>query len=543
MTTTNECHKMKILSNTIPAMKNTCIHLLVILSGTLMYSPRLEAQPMVPVSVLDNLLRSDPANPGDVPLIESLDTNYPRLLNTSTDQQDWKTLLEQMRQPSLEKLQRPIPEDGSTNRAPIVDAGQDQEIAISTESKRKVALVNLNGTASDPEGQPLNIEWSLRAGPALLRFADRRTLSTQVELPAAGIYTIDLTASDGEKNASSSVSILVIDQAAKVPVKQDHEESDPDARKTKPTDASELPDPRETPSDQNRPLIPVSQRPIEGGRKPIQVKERLNGIFQYIGVVTMKAEGANFAWGTGTLIGPRHVITSGTVCKQLADLRKDGAGVASFILADGRSSEIQKIEIDAGYKLGPALDMAIFTIKEPLGRSGHAEWEHFDEKMFGNVMHVTGYDIDFAQVGQGDRIVPVLVDRQGVIERCRQNQVRIGAPLFYLGVRNVYDGISFNDGMWTGAGVTMAAVGIATGMALDHFGWQSSITASPGSHGAPLWIDRNGKQAVVGVFGGWTIAGHLPGHNLDVIRKGGGLAGSTITEGMKMVPDFISKNP
>jgi hypothetical protein len=91
---------------------------------------------------------------------------------------------------------------GTVNRAPIANAGPDQTIVGSDTAV-------LNGTATDDNPMGLLTIWTLVTGPEGVSFADSAALNTAVHCPRPGIYTMRLTASDGEQSGSDDVTIVI----------------------------------------------------------------------------------------------------------------------------------------------------------------------------------------------------------------------------------------------------------------------------------------------------------------------------------------------
>ena len=89
----------------------------------------------------------------------------------------------------------------SRNRAPVVFAGADQTISAGTDC---LGRVTLQGTGTDPEGDPVRLTWSGSFGTAS---------GTEVSLALpVGTHTITLTADDGiGGRASDTVVITVVD--------------------------------------------------------------------------------------------------------------------------------------------------------------------------------------------------------------------------------------------------------------------------------------------------------------------------------------------
>jgi hypothetical protein len=99
------------------------------------------------------------------------------------------------------------PNDG--NRVPQVDAGSDLEI----ESALFPTEFALNGTGSDdglpnPPGQ-LAFAWSQVSGPGMVSFANTTRSNATVLLPGTGVFTLRLTASDGDRSRADDIVITV----------------------------------------------------------------------------------------------------------------------------------------------------------------------------------------------------------------------------------------------------------------------------------------------------------------------------------------------
>ena len=87
------------------------------------------------------------------------------------------------------------------NGTPIANAGPDQKVKIG-------ATVTLNGIDSkDPEGEALTYQWSLVSKPASSNAAITGTTAVQAtfELDKAGVYTIELSISDGKNTATDQI--------------------------------------------------------------------------------------------------------------------------------------------------------------------------------------------------------------------------------------------------------------------------------------------------------------------------------------------------
>ena len=92
------------------------------------------------------------------------------------------------------------------NSPPVVDAGPDQTITLPN-------TATLSGNATD-DGNPvppgsLTTQWSLMSGPAPVTFSARGSLRSVVTFTTAGVYTLQLTATDGAIATSDNVVITV----------------------------------------------------------------------------------------------------------------------------------------------------------------------------------------------------------------------------------------------------------------------------------------------------------------------------------------------
>ncbi|RLB52417.1 MAG: hypothetical protein DRI34_14755, partial [Deltaproteobacteria bacterium] len=92
----------------------------------------------------------------------------------------------------------------SCNQPPVVDAGPDQDVQSGD-------LVQLSATASDPEGQPVQVTWSQTAGPAVT-LSDANILDPTFTAPSvsgSAVLTFELAASDGTGTSSDTVNVTV----------------------------------------------------------------------------------------------------------------------------------------------------------------------------------------------------------------------------------------------------------------------------------------------------------------------------------------------
>jgi YD repeat-containing protein len=89
-------------------------------------------------------------------------------------------------------------------QAPIVSAGLDHTITLPT------TQVELDGTATDPNGGQLSIAWSVDSGAGPVTFANPSSATTNATFTNAGVYVVRLTASNSQLTSSSVATITVV---------------------------------------------------------------------------------------------------------------------------------------------------------------------------------------------------------------------------------------------------------------------------------------------------------------------------------------------
>ncbi len=92
----------------------------------------------------------------------------------------------------------------SANKAPIVNAGADQTVALANKAQ-------LAGSVSD-DGLPsgtLTVKWLKVSGPANVTFGNVATPNTTAKFAKVGVYILRLTASDGQLVSSDDVTVNV----------------------------------------------------------------------------------------------------------------------------------------------------------------------------------------------------------------------------------------------------------------------------------------------------------------------------------------------
>jgi RHS repeat-associated protein len=95
----------------------------------------------------------------------------------------------------------------AVNQAPVVSVNASQTtIALPSN------VIGLTGKVTDdglPVGGSLTVQWSQVSGPMPATFSFPRSASTQVGLPAAGVYVFQLAASDSQLTGTAQISITV----------------------------------------------------------------------------------------------------------------------------------------------------------------------------------------------------------------------------------------------------------------------------------------------------------------------------------------------
>ena len=71
------------------------------------------------------------------------------------------------------------------------------------------ATANLDGTITDAPGELITSEWTFVSGPAPVAFGNANAIDTTAYFSAEGVYTLRLTAHDGEAEVSDDVVITV----------------------------------------------------------------------------------------------------------------------------------------------------------------------------------------------------------------------------------------------------------------------------------------------------------------------------------------------
>jgi hypothetical protein len=95
------------------------------------------------------------------------------------------------------------------NTLPQVSAGFDETATLPDDSLE--TTVDLNGTASDADGQSLASTWTVESGPAAVSFGNASSVETTATFTQAGTYVLRLTADDGYDQSFDEVEIVILE--------------------------------------------------------------------------------------------------------------------------------------------------------------------------------------------------------------------------------------------------------------------------------------------------------------------------------------------
>ena len=477
--------------------------------------------------------------------------------------------------PSGRSLFPDTPEWPSPGSAPTASAGPDQIVPLG-------ARVTLDGSrSSDGAGssRTLTYTWSFSSKPPGSRAAlsEAGDAAPTFLADKVGKFVLELVVTDKHETVSQSDEVVVTSSGQpsnsgrpQAPNFNSPLEASPPPADTTPQAPAHTPTP--VPTNSTTPPPPTTSEPTpdnisgpktnippfintpkpvstpevqQDGRRILGDQEARTGIYRYVGYLMTSQGGETKGWGTATLIGPRHILTAGHVCVELDKLKK-AYGPTVFVLPDGRRSIVGQIEIDAGWK-NPAFDIAVCTLTEELGAKGHAYWNGFDKERFGSEIHLTGYDADMALKGTTG-LIPQLIDRTGVVERCNQNTKKYGAPLAVLSGAVMFYAAAEGKLSPTGGGLLYGGSALFGGYQLlknavfDANGWQASIVAEPGASGGPIWVEDGANQIVIGVQSAMTVLkSEMRKSGLGREWEPAGVVGSRITAGpcLNMIKNHI----
>ena len=93
----------------------------------------------------------------------------------------------------------------------MVSAGLNQTISL------PVTQVTLNGSATDPGGAQLSIQWSVTSGTGTVVFGNATSPTTTATFSAPGVYVLRLTASNNQSTAFSETTVTLQSPVNKPP--------------------------------------------------------------------------------------------------------------------------------------------------------------------------------------------------------------------------------------------------------------------------------------------------------------------------------------
>jgi subtilisin family serine protease len=103
------------------------------------------------------------------------------------------------------------PQSVRPNADPIADAGQDQSISL------PLSRVQLTGSASDPDGDPVTIAWTKVSGPGLVHISNPGKTKTMVSALLQGVYRFRLTVTDNKGGKAADEVIITVNPGGESP--------------------------------------------------------------------------------------------------------------------------------------------------------------------------------------------------------------------------------------------------------------------------------------------------------------------------------------
>lgn len=282
----------------------------------------------------------------------------------------------------------------------------------------------------------------------------------------------------------------------------------------------------------------TSPRVLEGDQTaplPLLESEEITRDACWLRVEKWMKRGADLLNGTGTLIGPRHVLTAAHVIEALGRREKQGLGHAVFVLPSGETRQVVHAELNGvedprlnrAIRKLPSFDLGIAQLDRPFDGPGFVRWGVFDESAFDARVHVTGYDrehSDFAKPPAG--CIRGLITRSGGVR-----------PLHIT--RNLLATLGLSGGVVFGRGrrpslpgaLGGAVAGGLVGSRFDSDGWTAErFVWSKGASGAPIWAYQGREPIVIGVTSGKSFVDTYNGARISDFHA-------------RMIGDYVSRMP
>ncbi|WP_419194563.1 DUF5060 domain-containing protein [Novipirellula herctigrandis] len=277
------------------------------------------------------------------------------------------------------------PGDPKKDYPPGVSAGADITVMLPRSSD--TVTVDLKGDVSD-DGKPgamLTTEWTKISGPGKATFADATIQDTKVTLKGAGMYVLNLAASDGKHSAKATVNINVEPFQSKV------------TRSLNAIDDAYI---------EGANVLSDTYLKVEGKRRIALIKFDLQGLPPNILDAQLRLTGSGDAGG-GTLRvsrGSHSDWTGVTMKKESAPKQAELLGKQSVSVGSGDSVKISVLPMIKGD--------GIYTVIVTLDEGGDDIWFGATGTGAGPELLITYEDPDglyakFGQVEEGDES-PVL---------------------------------------------------------------------------------------------------------------------------------------
>jgi hypothetical protein len=303
----------------------------------------------------------------------------------------------------------------------------------------------------------------------------------------------------------------------------------------------------------SKPLLPVGASRSEG-RFVVPTAEIKRTPLRYVGRLYNERDRRSL-WGTGTIIRGKKMITARHLMERLNE-RAERFGDLLLELPSGERFTITGMAATGRRDLNMiAQDLAVASIAahEPTSEPmllGGADWQEFDNDMIGSRVYLTGYDMDvmpddrFELIGRrGSTLPSTLYEKM-----FRKVGVKIGEGIAEVGKdfrdlrtreldllpddkrkdpNNFFD-LGLNSMQSAVLQSLVGGFAAQQAYAWDDCVWLSGdMVCAPGTNGAPLWLEANGKLVVIGVQS-------LPTGILDFDSSVGGSRGQTVCGGTRI---------